>query len=127
QVRAALTVDVRPVLAAVRPRLQALVQQLRYEEANMLTGRLRSFLAAALKHHRLASLAGCPQIVAARRVGTAWEIHVVRHGRLAAAAIAHPGDVPQQVARDAVATAETVLPGVGPAGAALVEETERVA
>ena len=46
---------------------------------------------------------------------------------LAAAAVAHPGDVPQQVARDAVATAETVVPGVGPSGAALVEETERVA
>ena len=127
RVRAALTVDVRPVLAAVQPRLAALVQQLRYEEANTLTGRLRGFLAAALKHHRLASLAGCPQIVAARRAGTAWEIHVVRYGRLAAAAIAHPGDVPQQVARDAVATAETAVPGVGPSGAALVEETERVA
>ncbi len=127
RVRAALTLDVRPVLAAVRPRMQALVEQLRYEEAHTLTGRLRAFLAAAVKHHRLASLAGCSQIVAARRVGSSWEIHVVRHGRLAAAAVAHPGEVPQQVARDAVATAETVVPGVGPAGSALVEETERVA
>ena len=127
QVRSALNLDVRPVLAAVRPRLQALVQQLRYEESDVLTARLRGFLAATVRHHRLASLAGCSQIVAARRVGANWEIHVVRYGRLAAAAVAHPGEVPQQVARDAVATAETVLPGIGPAGSALVEETERVA
>jgi DNA polymerase-3 subunit epsilon len=99
--------------------------------------RLRGYLAAAIKHHRLASLAGCAQIVAARRVdqhrpggrtsGAAWQIHVIRHGRLACAAIAHPGDVPQQVARDAVRSAETVLPGLGPAAPALVEETERIA
>ncbi|MCA0253453.1 MAG: DEDD exonuclease domain-containing protein [Actinobacteria bacterium] len=137
QVRHALTLDVRPALAAVQPRLRALVAQLRYEEADMLVERLRGYLAAAIRHHRLASLAGCSQIVAARRVdqrgaggrpsGTAWQIHVIRHGRLAAAAIAHPGDVPQQVARDAVRSAETVLPGPGPAAPALVEETERIA
>lgn len=136
QVRHALTLDVRPVLAAVQPRLRALVAQLRYEEARMLVERLRGFLAAALKHHRLASLAGCAQIVAARRVDTtaagrapapAWQIHVIRYGRLAGAAVAHPGEVPQQVARAAIATAETVSPGCGPAAAALVEETERIA
>jgi len=127
RVRAALQLDVRPVLEAIRPRMRTLVSQLRYEEARSLTERLRTFLAAALKHHRLASLAGCPQIVAARRLGDGWEIHVLRYGRLAAAAVSHPGEIPQQVARDAVATAETVLPGVGPAAPALVEETERVA
>lgn len=137
QVRHALTWDVRPVLAAVQPRLRALVDQLRYEEARTLVERLRCFLAAAIRHHRLASLAGCPQIVAARRIdqprtggrpsGIAWQIHVIRHGRLAGAAIAHPGEVPQQVARDAVAAAETVLPGPGPTAPALVEETERIA
>lgn len=127
QVRAALTLDVRPVLAAIQPRMRLLVEQLRYEEARALTERLRTFLAAAIKHHRLASLAACAQIVAARRVGDSWEIHVLRHGRLAAAAVSHPGEVPQQVARDAVTTAETVSPGVAPMAAALVEETERIA
>lgn len=127
KVRAALTLDVRPVLEAIRPRMRSLVDQLRYEEARSLTERLRTYLAAAIRHHRLASLAGCPQIVAARRLGDGWEIHVLRHGRLAGAALCHPGEVPQQVARDAVATAETVLPRTGPAAAALVEETERIA
>ena len=47
--------------------------------------------------------------------------------RLAAAALARPGDVPQQVARDAVTTAEWVARPLGPAPAAIVEETERVA
>lgn len=136
RVREALTLDVRPVLAAVQPRLRALVDQLRYEEARTLVERLRGFLAAAVRHHRLASLAGCSQIVAARRVDStapgrrpapSWQIHVIRHGRLAGAAVAHPGEVPQRVARDAVVTAETVLPGLGPTAAALVEETERIA
>ena len=135
QVRESLVTDVRPVLAAVQPRLRALVMQLRYEEARTLVGRLRGFLAAAIRHHRLASLARCSQIVAARRIeapggrtrGHTWQIHVIRYGRLAGAAIAHPGDVPQRVARDAVTTAETVLPAPGPAAPALVEETERIA
>lgn len=136
QVRACLGLDVRPVLAAVRPRLRTLVEQLRYEEARTLVERLRVFLTAAIRHHRLASLAGCPQIVAARRVDVpvrgrapapAWQIHVIRHGRLAGAAVAHPGEVPQRVARDAVVAAETVLPGPGPTAPALVEETERIA
>jgi DNA polymerase-3 subunit epsilon len=52
---------------------------------------------------------------------------VVRHGRLAAAALARRGEVPQQVARDAVLTAEWVARPVGPAPAATVEETERIA
>ena len=82
---------------------------------------------ATLRHHRLASLAACPQIVAACRSDPGWEIHVIRHGRLAAAALARPGEVPQQVARDAVTVAEWVAPPVGPAPAAIVEETERIA
>ena len=52
---------------------------------------------------------------------------MIRHGRLAAAALARPGEVPQQVARDAVTTAEWVARPVGPAAAAIVEETERIA
>ncbi len=131
RVRDALTSDVRPVLESVKPRLRTLVDQQRFEEAGQLRSRLETFLAASVKHHRLASLAGCPQIVAAYRDRLdgppVWQIHVVRHGRLAAAAVAHPGEVPQAVARAAVTAAETVPPPAGPAPAATVEETERIA
>ncbi len=127
QVRKALWVDVAPLARAAEPRLQHLVRAERFEDAAVLTDRLEGLSRAALRHHRLASLARCPQIVAAYRTDAGWEIHVVRHGRLAAAALARPGEVPQRVARDAVATAEWVAAPTGPAPAAIVEETERVA
>lgn len=126
-VRQALHADVRPVLTAARARLARLVTQQRYEEAAAVRSRLEAFLEVARRHHRLASIASCPQMVAALRRDGGWDIHVIRHGRLAAAAHARPGEVPQAVARVAVATAETVLEPVLPAPAALIEETERIA
>ena len=126
-VRRACTHDVRPVLIAARGRLASLVQQQRYEEAGILTGRLETYARAALRRQRILSLAGCPQIVAACRAELGWEIHVIRHGRLAAAALARPGEVPQAVARDAVLVAEQVQPSVGGLPSATIEETERIA
>ncbi|MCA0297068.1 MAG: DEDD exonuclease domain-containing protein [Actinobacteria bacterium] len=127
RVRDCLTSDVRPLVRRAEPKLAQLVRAERFEDAAVLTDRVEGFSRAALRHHRLASLAGCPQIVAAYRSEPGWEIHVIRYGRLASAALARPGEVPQQVARDAVAVAEWVAPPVGPAPAAIVEETERVA
>ncbi len=126
-VRDCLTRDPGPVVRGAEPRLRQLVRSERFEDAALLTDRLEGFTRAALRHHRLASLAGCPQIVAAYRTDPGWEIHVIRHGRLAAAALARPGEVPQRVARDAVSVAEWVAPPPGPAPAAIVEETERIA
>ncbi|MFT4108814.1 DEDD exonuclease domain-containing protein [Propionicimonas sp.] len=127
RVRSCLTLDVGPVVRGVEPKLRRLVRAQRYEDAAVLTERLEGFTRAALRHHRLASLAGCPQIVAACRTEVGWEIHVIRHGRLVAAALARPGEVPQQVARDAVTVAEWVPAPPGPAPAATIEETERIA
>jgi DNA polymerase-3 subunit epsilon len=127
EVRRSLTMDVRPVLEAVRPRLRQLVRNERFEDAATLTSRLESYTRTALRHHRVASLAGCPQIVAAYRTGAGWEIHVIRHGRLAAALLARPGEVPQAVARAAVAVAEAVPVPRQPLPAATIEETERIA
>jgi len=127
RVRDGLAVDVGPLVEASRPRLATLIAAERFEEAGQLTARLETCSRSSMRYHRLASLAACPEIVAAYRVEAGWEIHVVRHGRLAAAAFARRGEVPQQVARDAVTTAEWVPPPVGPQPAAIVEETERVA
>lgn len=125
--RAALRDDMRPVIAAAQPRLAQLVADQRYEEAAALTSRLESCTRSALRHHRLASLARCPEIVAALRVDDRWEIHVIRYGRLAAAAVSRRGQTPQQVARDAVASADWVAQPIGPQPAAIIEETERIA
>ncbi|GAB3623442.1 DEDD exonuclease domain-containing protein [Mariniluteicoccus endophyticus] len=127
QVREALTSDVRPVLVAARPRLQRLVAEERFEEAATVRSRLEAWSRSATRHHRVASLAAVAQIVAAERVGASWEIHVVRHGRLAGAAVARPGDDPRAVAEQATLLAEAVAEPVAPAPAATIEETERVA
>lgn len=127
QVRVALTSDVRSVLEAGRRRLEPLVCAERFEEAAQVTGRLGTFLHASTRGHRIRALAACAEIVAACRTPPGWEIHVVRHGRLAAAALARPGEVPQSVARDAVAAAEQVARPVPGVPAATIEEAERIA
>lgn len=126
-VREALTTDVKVLLRAVEPKLRQLVHAERFEEAATLTARLESCSRAALRHHRLSSLARCPQLVAAYATDAGWEIHVIRYGRLAAAALARPGEVPQRVARDATASAEWVAAPIPGQSATIVEETERIA
>lgn len=126
-VRTALTTDVRGVLEAPRARLASLVDQERFEEAGRLTARLESFVRASTRARRIEALASCPEVVAARRAEEGWEIHVIRHARLAAAALARPGEVPQAVARDAVRAAEHVPAPLPGQPAATVEEAERVA
>ncbi len=127
EVREAVGRDVRPTLGRVGHRLGKLCDQQRYEEAAELNNRLRTYAETTLRWHRLTSLAGCAQIVAAERSGDDWHLHVIRHGRLAAAAVAHPGDRPRAVADQALHLAETVLPPPAGLPAASVEEAERVA
>ncbi len=127
QVRTALASDIRPAVHGLRQRLHRLVADQRFEEAATLRSRLDALMRTGVRFHRVRSLAACPEIVAARRSGEDWEIHIIRYGRLAAAGMSRPGDVPQAVARAVRATAETVLPPVGPLPAAGIEETERIA
>ncbi len=126
QVRDAFSADARPAVAGVRTRLLRLVDQERFEEAATIRRRLETLTRTGARFHRVRSLAGCSEIVAARRDGPDWEIHVVRHGRLAAAGRAGPHDVPQAVARALRATAESVLPPPAPLPAASIEEAERI-
>jgi DNA polymerase-3 subunit epsilon len=122
-VRAALAGDVRPVLLAAKPRLDALATQQRFEEAAEIVARLEAFSAAMLRHHRLQSLAGCAEIVAAYPSGSGWEIHVIRFGRLAAAAYVRPGESALEVAASAQAGADSTLEANPP----LVEEVTLIA
>ncbi|WP_375423154.1 DEDD exonuclease domain-containing protein [uncultured Friedmanniella sp.] len=126
QVRDTFSADARPAVAGVRTRLLRLVDQQRFEEAATIRRRLETLTRTGARFHRVASLARCAEIVAARRDGPDWEIHVVRHGRLAASGRAGPHDVPQAVARALRATAESVLPSPAPLPAASIEEAERI-
>ncbi|MBK8463420.1 MAG: DEDD exonuclease domain-containing protein [Nigerium sp.] len=126
-VRTSLTVDVRTVVQAPRSRLESLIAQERFEEAGVLTARLDAFVRASTRARRLTALAACPTIVAACRATGGWEVHVIRYGRLAAAAFARPGEWVPDVGRDAALAGEQVV--APPAGqpAASIDEVERVA
>ena len=69
----------------------------RFEEAGVLPRPAGGFLRGAARTQRLRALTRCPELVAARREDDGrWAVHVVRHGRLAAAGVipsgAHAGD-----------------------------------
>jgi DNA polymerase-3 subunit epsilon len=89
--------------------------------------RLTAFIRSASRTQWLRGLTRCSELVAARREADGrWAVHVVRHGRLAAAGVipagAHAGEWVKQLR----ASAETVTPGPGPTPAATAEETEKI-
>ena len=127
QVRRALAEDVRPAVKGLQSRLGRLVEQQRFEEAITIRRRLEALRRTGRRFHRIRSLAGCAEIVAAKKSGDDWQIHVVRYGRLAGAGVATPREVPQAVARAVRAAAETVRQPPDPLPAAGIEETERIA
>jgi DNA polymerase-3 subunit epsilon len=125
--RAAMQGDVREVVAAVERRMEGLASTCRYEDAAAWRGRLAEFVRAADRTHRLGLLAELPELVAARPTADrGWEVHVVRHGRLAAAAAVPPREDPRPTVDALVAAAEVVVPAPPPAPAGLAEEATRV-
>lgn len=123
----ALTVDVRPLITGAKPRLAQLVASERYEEAQILRNRVETVVKSTHRFHQVSSLAACPQIVAGYFTGRDWEIHVIRFGRLAGAALASTGEDPRKVAEQTTVIAETVLPALAPQPAASLEETTHIA
>jgi DNA polymerase-3 subunit epsilon len=115
------------VITAITERMVALAESERFEEAGVHRDRLAAFLRAAARTQRLSALARCAEIVAGRRRDDGrWEVHVVRHGRLAAAGILPPGGDAHAYVRQLRACAETVLPAPGPVPAASAEESELI-
>ncbi|PVG82736.1 DEDD exnuclease domain-containing protein [Nocardioides gansuensis] len=115
------------VVEAINRRMTALAELERFEEAGMHRDRLATFIRAAARTQRLSALTRCPEVVAARREDDGrWSVHVVRHGRLAAAGVIPPGADAHQFVRELRASAETVAPAPGPVPAATAEETERI-
>ncbi|GAB3768021.1 DNA polymerase-3 subunit epsilon [Nocardioides ginsengisegetis] len=115
------------VVEAINVRMAALAADERFEEAGIHRDRLASFIRAAARTQRLSALTGCPEVVAARREDDGrWAVHVVRHGRLAAAGIIPPGADAHQYVVELRASAETVTGAPGPVPAATAEETEKV-
>jgi DNA polymerase-3 subunit epsilon len=120
--------DARPLLDATRRRMASLSAQQRYEEAAAHRDRATTFVRTAARMQRLASLADCAEIVAAKPgFAGGWDLAVIRYGRLAGASTMPSGVTVARPYIDAlVAAAETVTPGYGPLAAASAEEMDRI-
>ncbi len=123
----ALTGDPSVVVRALSERIARLAAEQRYEEAGQVTARLRAFVHGAGRAQRLAPLARCAELVAARATATGgWELVVVRHARLAATAVTRADEDPLPVVDALRATAEVVPAPVAPAPACHPEEAALV-
>jgi len=115
------------VVATINHRMEGLAADERFEEASVHRDRLAAFVRATARTQRLGSLARCPEIVAARREPDGrWAVHVVRHGRLAAAGVIPSGAEVRGFVDGLRASADTVRPAPGPVPAATAEESERI-
>ncbi|MDR0783393.1 MAG: DEDD exonuclease domain-containing protein [Propionibacteriaceae bacterium] len=127
QARDCLAGNVRPVRKACFAAIDHYSSGYRYEEAAEMLARLRIFEYGLRRKVRLVSLASCPEIIAARRVGESWLIHIFRYAQLVGAAIARPGDDPSRIAEIATQAARCVTPEVAGMPAGSLAEAELIA
>jgi DNA polymerase-3 subunit epsilon len=125
--RAATADDPGAVVESLLARIEILSRAQRYEEAAVVRTRLAAVLRATIRMQRLTALTSLAELIAARRSADGgWELAIVRHGRLAAAGASRPRVHPRATLEVLRATAETVVPGLGPTPAASAAETERI-
>ena len=124
RVRRAMTADPVELVDAIRCRMGDLAEHERFEDAARWRDRLTALLRAVVRTQRLAELTAVPELVAAAQHADGWEIHVLRHGRLAAAGVMPRGTHPSGWVDALLATTESVDAGYGPIPAATAEETE---
>ena len=126
-VRAAVRADPRPLTEPLREKVRRLADSGRFEQAATVRDRLATFARACARVQRITALTSIEHLVAARPDGSGgWELAVVRRGRLVAAGVAVRGAAVYPYLAGLVATAESVLPGVGPLPCATAAETERI-
>jgi DNA polymerase III subunit epsilon len=123
----ALSGDSRSVVRALRTRMGTLAEQERFEDAGTVRDRLLALVRGIARVQRIAPLAACAEIIAAKPAAVGgWELVCVRHGRLAATTVAPRGADPMPYVQALRDSAEVVLPAPWPAPAATPEETEKV-
>jgi len=126
RVRAAMTADSGEVVQSVREHMAELAADQRFEDAARWRDRLMGFLRGAARVQRIREISQQAELIAAAPHPGGWEVHVVRHGRLAAAGVMPPRTPSAPWVDALVATAETVSPGFGPIPATTHEETELI-
>lgn len=116
------------LLFSMRRRVADLVARELFETAARLRDRIAITVEALRRMHRSAAVAAVEELVAARPLPEGgWELIVVRHGRLAGAAVAPRGVHPMPVVDAITASAETVVPDNTPLRGAPPEEVGLVA
>jgi DNA polymerase-3 subunit epsilon len=123
-VRASFTASPEQIVVTHNERIGQLAVAERFEDAALVRDRMRAFINGAARAQRLRGLVACNEMVAARREESRWAVHVIRHGRLAAAGNIPPGADAAAWVLDLRRSAETVIPSDGPSPAASVEESE---
>jgi DNA polymerase-3 subunit epsilon len=119
--------DSRKFISFASERMHALAAREHYEEAAIWRERLEQVVAAIVRMHRLRALSQCAELVAARPTSsTEWEVHVMRHGYLAAAGNIEPHAHPAILIDALVASAAHVEPRQDPAPAGLTEEAHLI-
>lgn len=122
--REALTHNTAEATGAVMAKIRDLSAQQRYEEASAWLNRLTAFLRVVDQSQRRQTLTDLGQVVAAELVDSAWHIHVIRHGRLAGAAVSEAHSDAMAVMTSLLAMAEHVDPPDGPGPASLPAEAD---
>lgn len=122
--RKALTTDPEPVVAALMTRIVGLAGDQRYEDAAQWRDRLAALLRGIDEATHSSVLGQIPHLVAASpRPDLGWDVHVLRHGRLAGAGTVPPGAHPQPHVQAIVAAAQSVAAPPAFSTAALPEES----
>jgi DNA polymerase-3 subunit epsilon len=124
RLREALLASPEPVVGRLAQRMGRLAAGQRFEEAGRFRERLTAYVRGASRSQRLRAMTRCPEIVAARKADGRWEVHVIRHGRLAAAGVIPAGADASLWVGELQVTADTVVPGPGPLPASTAEEAE---
>lgn len=112
---------------AAMTKISALAINEHFEQAAVWRDRLLVLLRGIDRAQRMRLLAEVAELVAARPTpDNGWEVHVIRHGRLCAAATIAPGLDPRPTIDATIATAEVVSGHTSLLPAALLEETRLI-
>ncbi|MGK2874255.1 MAG: DEDD exonuclease domain-containing protein, partial [Nocardioides sp.] len=87
-VGASLSHDLEPVGEFADTRMRQLSTEERFEEAALIRDQQAAYATSVRRTQQLAGLSAVAELVIAQRVDLGrWEVHVIRHGRLAAAGV----------------------------------------